>query len=970
VRIAAFPPSAAFLPALATAWLAEAAPSQEGLIILPSRRAAQALAGAFLAANHHKALLLPRIIALGAIDEAGLAIGAGLSLAPAMPAARRQALLARLILQRGGAGGAPTTLPAAWRLAADLAALLDEADYAGIDLAQTLPGLAPAELAAHWQTTLAFLEIITQAWPAILAQERAMNPAARLVALISAQNAAWQAEPPPHRIWLAAPDANPALARLAKTIATMPQGMLLLPGYDNLMSDDAWAALDDSHAQSGIAQLLTAIGARRSEITLLPAPAADIPAGRPALLSRALLPASQLPEWQEPAALDTAGLTGLTAADEAQNALAIAMVLRDALEQPGRTAALITPDRGLAQRVAAALKRFGVTADDSAGEPLEQTPPAIFLRLLARAAAADVAPLPLLALLQHPLTAAGLPPAICRERARQLDRLALRGPRPGPGFDGIKFRLRDPRQRGLLDFAEHLEVLLRPLNLAEASNPADALSTLITVAEALATTPDAPGAASLWAGEAGVALSALLLEAMAALAELPDIAPQELPDLLDALLTGAVIRRPRTKDGHPRIAIWGIQEAALQRVDVAVLGGLVEGVWPAAAEPGPWLSRPMRKAAGLPAPEAAIGAAAHSLFALGCACTEIVLAAPARRERAPAVPARWLTRMDAMLAGAGQTLPTHPAAQWAAALDAPATPERRTPPRPTPPVAARPRRLSISEFATLLADPFAIYAKKILNLNPLDPLDDERDPAMFGDILHAGLAAFFADPANFSLPDPVSRLTNALDAALQASQPREALKSWWSARLARIAAWVVETEQASRAISGPPAAISLEHKAEHAIPGGFTLSGIVDRIEATPTGEIRILDYKSGIVPSAKAVAAGTAPQLPLEAVMAQSGGFGSAFTGPIAALTYWKLDGRHQPGKIHDIKPKDTTLAALITAAAASLADNFTRFADPATPYLAAPHPGRANRYDAYAGISRRAEWAGVEDEEEEDDE
>jgi len=189
MKIGAFSPEAAFLPALARLWLAAVETPGEGVIILPSKRAAQALAGAFLEANGEAALLLPRIIALGNVDEAGLSLQAGLSLAPAIGALERQAQLARLILAMKGKNGAPSTLHGAWPLAAELASLLDEADHAEIDLASALPGVVSGELARHWQTILRFLDIVTQAWPAHVAANGMMNPAARLAALISAQAA-------------------------------------------------------------------------------------------------------------------------------------------------------------------------------------------------------------------------------------------------------------------------------------------------------------------------------------------------------------------------------------------------------------------------------------------------------------------------------------------------------------------------------------------------------------------------------------------------------------------------------------------------------------------------------------------------------------------------------------------------------------------------------------------------------------
>jgi ATP-dependent helicase/nuclease subunit B len=958
-RIGAFPPEAAFLPALARLWLAEGG-GHDGLIILPSRRAAQALAGAFLEANDGKALLLPRIVALGNIDEAGLLLSAGFSLPPAMAPARRQALLTRLILKMPQESGAPRTLSGAWRLAAEFATLLDEADHAGVDLAASLPGLVPEDFAAHWQRTLEFLTIVTHAWPEILEAEGVMNPARRLAVLIEAQARAWAENPPPGPVWMVAAEGTPAIARMAEMVSRLPRGRLILPGFDPHMNEAAWAGVEDSHAQGGIARLLSDIGARIEEVEALPVPLAKMPEGRSALLSRALLPAAALAEWQNPAALTLDGLSRLETGDEAQNALAIAMILRQALQIPGQSAALITPDRALAARVAAALKRFGITADDSAGEPLAATPPAVFLRLLARAAREDYAPLPLLALLKHPLAIGNMVPQAFRDMARRLETHALRGPRPPPGLEGLRFRLKEERQAER-DFLTRLETMLAPLALPVAVSPVAALTALIEAGEALAATPEEAGPARLWSGEAGNALSALLAESLTALEGMPDMAPADLPELLDALMAGQVVRRPRAKDGHPRIAIWGIQEAALQSVDVAVLGGLVEGVWPSPEEPGPWLSRPMRKQAGLPSTEQKIGQAAHGFFSLASACPNVILATPKRRERAPVVPARWLTRLAAMLAGQKLELPAHEAGLWAGQLDLPARRIQRPRPRPTPPAENRPRIYSISDIATLITDPYAIYARKILKLSPLDPLDEESDASQFGDVVHAGLAKFFAD-GNVNAPDASLRLRNALEVAMRESRPREALAQWWAARLERIAEWLVEAERARQEVYGAPVAQALERKGEWALPGGFVLKGRADRIERDADGKLRIIDYKTGKVPEEKKVKAGTAPQLPLEAVMAELGMFGEEFAAEVKELIYVALSGRAAAGSEKVILEKPEELRAVIGRAAA-LPALLEKFADPAMPFLASPHPGRESRYDDYAGISRRAEWGGEDE-------
>lgn len=958
-RIGAFPPQAAFLPALARLWLAEVG-GHEGLIILPSRRAAQALAGAFLQANAGKALLLPRIVALGNIDEAGLLLSAGFALPPAMAPARRQALLARLILQMPQEGGAPRNLPAAWQLAAEFASLLDEADYAGVDLAAKLPGLVPEDFAEHWQKTLEFLTIVTHAWPDILKAEGLMNPAKRMALLIEAQAKAWRENPPPGPVWMVAAEGMPAIAHMAEMVASLPQGRLILPGFDPHLPLAGWDGVEEAHAQSGIAQLLSDIGARVEEVEPLPALPSAVPKGRSALFSRALLPAVALAEWQNPVMLNLEGVSYLETGDEAQNALAIAMILRQALQTPGQSAALITPDRALAARVAAGLKRFGITADDSAGEPLAATPPAVFLRLLARAARDGYAPLPLLALLKHPLATGNLPPQAFRDMARRLEKHALRGPRPPPGLEALRFRLKDEHQAER-DFLTRLEATLKPLELPVEVSPVAALTALIITAEALAATPDEPGTARLWLGEAGNALSALLAENLTALEEMPDMALADLPALLDALMAGQVVRRPRAKDGHPRIAIWGIQEAALQSVDVAVLGGLVEGVWPTPEEPGPWLSRPMRKQAGLASAELKISQAAHGFFSLASACPQVILAAPKRRERAPAVPARWLTRLAAMLAGQGLALPANEAGLWAGQLDLPERRVRRMKPRPLPPAQKRPRVYSISDIATLMTDPYAIYARKVLKLSPLEPLDEESDASQFGDVVHAGLASFFAE-SDVNAPDAPARLAHALEVAMRKTRPRAALAQWWAARLARIAAWLVETERARIAEHGMPQARGLEVKGEWNLPGDFLLKGRADRIERDADGRLRIIDYKTGKAPEEKKVKAGTAPQLPLEAMMAELGAFGEAFAAEVKELIYVTLSGRSVAGAETVIMKKPNELRDVIDRAA-GVENLLAKYADPAMPFLAAPHPGRVNKFDDYAGISRRAEWGGEDD-------
>ena len=1034
--LATIDPNLPFLDSLAAWWLDRAGndpmAAADGIFLVPTRRAARGLAEAFLRAGGGRPLLTPRILALGGLDEAPLAMQGALDIPPAVPPARRLAVLSLFILAMRGANGAPTEADRAWVLAEELASLLDEAARAEVDLAGALPGAVGEAFAVHWQVTLQFLGIVTRQWPAWLAEQGFSDVASRQIKLLDAQTAAWRAAPPALPVIAAGTTgAIPAVARLLRLVAHLPAGMVVLPGLDRTLDETSWDALEDSHPQASLRALLAALQARRDDVqdwsevsnaTATPLGASarpavsggerlateQIPAGPAGVSARnpvtpscpagrvdawrvALLPAASLSAWQAPPDFDVAGLQRLAPADQQEEAQAIALVLREALEQPHARAALVTPDRQLARRVAAELLRFGVVADDSAGEPLAETPAAVFLRLLAEAVAEDLRPVPLLSLLKHPLCAAGLTPAECRQSARRLERECLRGARPGPGLGGLRARVDasderranagDGRDAGGLHarasqavFLDRLAGCLRPLlTLAEApdATPDLALTALLQAAESLAATDEAPGAARLWAGEDGEAVATHLSALAEALPMLPPQRLANLPGLLDAALAGAAVRSRRSlrgRDGaeHPRVSIWGLLEARLQTADVIVLGGLTEGVWPQAAEPGPWMNRAMRAAVGLPSPEERIGLAAHDFVMASCAAPRAVLCAPRRKDAAPAVPARWLVRLDALLEGRLR-LGTHDAADWVRALDRPDGPPRPvSPPAPCPPVALRPRKLSVTEIETWLRDPYAIYARHVLRLRALDPLEQSADAADYGTIVHAGLARFFARTGLAWPADAEACLVADMDAALDAAAMRPALSAWWRPRLRRIAVWVARAE-ADRRSAGCPLAIAPEkrgHWVLEAPAGPFTLRGIADRIERRADGSVAILDYKTGTPPTAKQVEAGLSPQLPLEAAMAQAGAFGPELCGEVSELVYWQISGGYEPGKVVSLfagKPEKTEGAAAM--ARDSLHALVAAFDEAGRAYLSQPSPGAAPRFSDYARLARVAEWAAAEE-------
>ena len=988
------PPHVPFLDALAQWWLGGRGPDPlriaDGLILLPTRRAARALSDAFLRQTNGAPLLLPRIAALGALDEAPLALAGALDLPPAVDPLRRLAVLTRLVMaagdQVGGRTGGPLsntmTADRAWPLAAELATLLDEAHRAEVDLTEILPAAAEAGYAEHWGRTIRFLQIVTRAWPDWLWDQGLMDAAERGVKLLDAQRDAWAAAPPVHPVVVAGTTGGiKSVAALMAVVARLPDGAVILPGLDLQMSDDNWDALEEGHPQAGMRRLLAGLGATRGDVQDWPAQngesgAGPVPPGRCTALWQSLLPARALGDWRMPCTPEIGGLTRLEAADQQEEAVAIALALRGALQQPHARAALVTPDRQLAGRVAAELGRYGVVVDDSAGEPLADTPPGAFLRLLARAVADGLAPVALLSLLKHPLAALGLPPAACRGAARALELRVLRGPAPAPGLGGLRAALaRRTTAAAVDDLVDRLDTALQPILRIAArtdATPADALTALIECAEALARTDEDDGAARLWSREEGEALALHLTALAAALPVLPAQPVATLPGLLDASMEGAVVRSRRAlrgRDGaeHPRVSILGLLEARLQSADLIVLGSLAEGVWPPATDPGPWMSRPMRTAAGLPSPEERVGQMAHDFAMLACAAPSVVLSCPRRRDGAPAVPARWLVRLQAFLRGQDATLPAHPAVSWARLLDQPAgDPRPAPPPRPRPPVEARPRRLRVTEIETWLRDPYAIYARHILRLRALDPLEQSADAADYGSIVHAAIAAFLARLGTRYPRDAAALLQQEMAAALDTAGLRPALAAWWRPRLARIADWVAEQERLRR-LAGPKPVVRWEVSGEWTLPGvgrPFQLRGRADRIERNPDGTLSILDYKTGVVPNSAQVQDGLSPQLPLEAAMAAAGVFGADLQGDTAELTYWHLTGGYVPGEEHRLfKADPTETAAQAGEAERKLCALVAAFDDPNRADLSQPPPGDAPRFSDYVQLARVLEWAAVEE-------
>jgi ATP-dependent helicase/nuclease subunit B len=765
---------------------------------------------------------------------------------------------------------------------------------------------------------------------------------------------------------------------LLRCIASLPNGALVLQG----MAEPSTPSLADairrapSHPFAGQLKLLADLGVEPNAPR--PWTAADhhaAPADRAVMLARSLRPAEGLEVWKESDAprwqAALAGITRLQAADAQQEAAAIALLLREAMELPGKRAALITPDRDLARRVAAELARHGITADDSAGAPLADAPAAAFMRLVARMIADGFAPAALLAVLKHPLCAAGMERGAWLDAVRGLEKACLRGPRPAAGLQALRkalpagnialLGLLDALQSALGDFTELPPSPARP--------PADLLALHLAAAEALAATPDLPGGIRLYAGEEGEALARHLASLGEALAEMPPIAAASWPGAFDAMLAGPIappFRAQRDTAAHPRIAILGLLEARLQSFDRVILGALEENIWPQATEPGPWMSRPMRARFGLPAPEARIGRVAADFFHAAASASELVLSTARKRGGAPSVPTRWLTRLETFLKGQGEIVLTASlAARWAAALDEPLgdpNPCKRA--AFSPPIEVRPRRLSVSDATQLIADPYAFYAARILRLRPLDDLDADIGAREYGTLVHHAMRFFLIGlGTGWPGPDAARDLWDrACAEALQKEAVHPGVLAFWGPRMTRMGEFVIAEEEKLRAQNGLLRCLT-EHKGSLTLNltgGDVEIFATADRLDELAGGGWRILDYKTGQVPGATQVIAGAAPQLALEAMILEAGGYPTiSADAKAAALVYWKLSGGEEPGKEKNLGARADDGSRFADLARVRIAALAERMLLGDAPFESRPHPARGTPGDDYDHLARVDEWA-----------
>ncbi|MFY7835966.1 MAG: double-strand break repair protein AddB [Novosphingobium sp.] len=872
-------------------------------LLLPSQRAVRTITEAFVRASG-AGLLLPRMAVVGDLDlDETLGplldpIGAGADIPAAVDPTFRLLRLAALLRDElaDEAPGEAALIRQAKGMAQGIDRLLVEGVRVEDMLDESVVGVA-AELSGHWQDATRLFATIFARWQLELLALGKVDAPERRNRLLDHAAQSWKGSPPAHPIIAAGvTSASPAVARLLRVVADMTDGGVVLPDLDLALDPAVWDALGSAggpdgavfergdlvtHPQYHLKLLLNRMGVARDEVEpwhrsgLSPAPPE-----RSRAISNLFLPPEASAAWVSLEAKDRrlSGVRVMESAHPEEEAQAIAVLVREALAEPERRVAVITPDRGLAARVVAHLARWNVVADDTAGRPLPLTAAGRVLLQLAELVAERAAPVPLLALLGHPLVQAGEGRAVWLERVRQLD-LLLRGPRPGPGLPAIRQRIKENERRypGLAEWWSGVEDLLFPLVSLEGAVMLDAaLIALSDAGEALCGT-------GLWAQADGRCLSQFVERWREAATTAPTLlACEELPALLRDAMEDVSVRPPY--GGHPRLAIYGLLEARMSRADLVICGGLTEGTWPGNPTPDPMLAPPVLRALGIPGADFRIGLSAHDLAA-ALGAPEVVLSHALRDASGPVIPSRFLLRIHAML---GEQLRHETrAVDLARTLSNPPPVAPHPRPHPMPSAEQRKVEIAVTALDRLRGDPYQFYASAILSLRSLDPVDADPTPAWKGDAVHKILQDWHEAGG---LP---GQLVPLAEQRFDEMSAHPFMRAMWKPRLIDALHWI--EEETDRLAGEGREVFAIEKRGEMRIDG-IRIHGRADRIDKLADGTLAVVDYKTGKPPSGRMVQEGYALQLGLIGMIAVQGQM-DGVTGQPSRFEYWSLGRNKERG-------------------------------------------------------------------------
>ncbi len=956
-------------------------------ILLPTRRAGRILQEQFLDISKGAPLILPQISSIGDVDIDELSLTTSMDIhsdiPPAISPLRRQLLLSELISKIKILSLNETH---AFSLAGSLAVLLDQIHTGDSDI-NKLDTIVREDLSDQWGLSLQFLSILKEAWPNKLKDLGLIDPADRRKRLMKALITHWEVNPPQTPVIAAGSTGSiPVTANLLKTIGGLPNGEVILPGLDLDMDKESWKSVEEGHPQATLKLLLDRMDIRRDQILNWAHCEQNSTNHRENLWREVTRPAATISEWSNSLTHlndnNFENLHVLECDSEEEEAKTIAFILRETIQTENKTAALVTPDRNLAERVSAALSRWHITIDDSAGVALSKTSIGHFASFVLQVAKEGLSPITLFSLLKHPHTRFGYKRSQITSFLKQLDEgEILRGPWHDRALSNLLSILsEDPDKHSLVTFLKDVHATLSPLEILlknKEKNLYETTKSHIQACEAIATSPNEEGASRLWKGDQGEELSRLFQTLLSSFSEQAENtkffdAPHHISYLtiFNSQLSGTAVR---PKYGtHPRLFILGQLEARLIHADKVILAGLNEDTWPALPAQDPWMSRGMRQAMGLPLPERNITLSAHDFVQGGCA-KEVFLTRSTKKDNVPTVPARWLQRLRAIGEATNRNNifdDTSPYILWSRAADESESKFQSTleAPYPLPPVEKRPREFSVSSLELLMRDPYSLYAKKILKLKPLKPLEEAEGPKEKGSHYHKILHEFCE-------LHPVEIPNNAYDKLIQigARTFGDALDnpslwvSWWP-RFENMASWFISHEKEWREKGYNFSAGEVEGRT---LLGDYILTARADRIDRHTDQSYAVIDYKTGSSSFInKDVAAGFYPQLPVEALILQDNqgqGFANIEGGETSYMGYWHITGSGEGGiEAQSFKNKKPPVENVIKQAETGISEVFKAYENPERGYPSYPFSGKEPAYPDYEHLSRILEWGTSGDSEE----
>ncbi len=950
-------------------------------ILVPTRRAARALQEKLLVESGKPALVLPQIRPIGDLDEdvleaqrpyVGLpdaisGIGrefALITLIDTWAAENQQLRLAQELAQ------APQQTQS---LAASLAELIDVMETEEISF-DRLPEAYLIDLAGHREAILSLFDLVSKKLPAQLMGENLMGAKERRSRLIRLEAKRLSENPPAGPVIAAGSTGTiPATRELLRAISALESGAVILPALDERMDTKSWEAVSPQHPQFAIKQLIEAIGVERENIIMLGTASGD----RAWLASELMRPSDVSDDWQQALAgqggrvkkaLENVSL--VESRDKNDEASIIALMMRQGLEKPVGDIALVTPDRDLARRVKANLFRWNIGVDDSAGEPLSRFGAASLLVLLMDVAEKNFSAAALQILFSHPLAKFGFERAHFSASARHLEialfrslpmihglegllpsfDLALKGAKGDSYPHPIVAHLKENDWQEMRECLARVVEILSPLSPRSVATFGEHLDGLIFVAEKIS-------GDRFWDGPEAEELETLVESLRLESLRLPICSFERASATIRRQLQRIPVRDIR--NAGTRLSVLGSLEARLVHPQTVILGGLNEGTWPRLPDPGPWLNRPMRNTFGMQQPELRIGQEAHD-FVQAFGAPQVFLTWARRDGMDPAIPSRWILRLQTILKAAGhkhEATPSEPWQAWAARLDQAGNvrPAPHGKPQPRPPVDARPKRISVSRVETLIRDPYAIYADAVLKVRPLPNIAAAPDAALRGTLFHKAIGDFFTLYPKALPDDAVERFIILGEEIFRPFRNDPEIMGFWWTRFRRLAAWIVENEVSLRSDA---VQVFAEVKGLLDLKIGtadFKLSARADLIGILADGTARIVDFKTGAIPSGPKIKEGFSPQLTLEAAMLERGAFEHLGSHKTSNLAYIRITGGIPPGELKsvDLAPMDVAREHL-----ARLVGLLEKYQNPNLAYLPRYAIENVEAVHDYDHLSRYREW------------